>query len=298
MDEETAVVEVKEIPIGEVPFKEFKAARAKGEETVKQEVVVEPKEPEETKEADSDEDKPKHKGGFQKRIDRLIKHQATLEEQLAAAKKANEEYQAKLGGKTETKESVEGEPKREDFQSDIEYFRALTRWEYKQARAEEKAEEEQKAQMEKQKQVISTYNKRAIEAQSRYDDFLEVVGKNEEPIPAEVGRAIVEDMENGPDVAYFLGKHPEICKEMMEAPKSKAEAMAWKISETIAGENKKQDEKQEEPEEKQAAETVKQKSKAPTPITPVSGGTTRSTIPLDKADFQAYKKLRSQGRVQ
>jgi hypothetical protein len=38
-------------------------------------------------------------------------------------------------------------------------------------------------------------------------------------------------------------------------------------------------------------------SKAPSPIKPVNGGSTRSHVPLDELDMPAFKKARAAGRV-
>ena len=55
-------------------------------------------------------------------------------------------------------------------------------------------------------------------------------------------------------------------------------------------------EEEEETEEKEEVAPPKPKSKAPAPIKPISGGKTQSTVPLDKTDYQTYKKLVAQGR--
>ena len=159
----------------------------------------------------------------------------------------------------------------------------------------EREAEEQKAAADERKGRISEYNKKAVEAQARYDDFSEVVAKNDEPIPANVGEAIIFDLENGPDVAYYLGKNTDVCKELMEMSPSQAMARIWEISKELGAEESEEDDK---PQEKAAAEEEKPKRKAPVPIRPVAGGTTRAAIPLDKTNFADYKKLRAQGRVQ
>lgn len=296
MSEETPVTQ--EVSIGTVDMKAFKAARAEGKETVAQPVekpaIVEPEDPAE--EVKGEEEKPKGKGGFQKRIDRLIKQTATLEEQLETTKK---ELAARAPTKAEEKTApVDGEPQRESFASENEYIRALTRWEVKQEMKAEREAEEKQAIVAQQKESIASYNKRAIEASSRYDDWQEVMAQDTS-LPSIVGDAIVHTIKNGPDVAYYLGKHPEVCQEMLGVHPLEAVAMAVKISEKLL-----KDEPEEEPvedeetEEKELVAVEKTKSKAPAPIRPVSGGTTKSTVPLDKSDFQAYKKLRANGRVQ
>ena len=294
MAEEAAAVQT--VSIDSVPMAEFKKARAAGESVVPSTstTIKEPEEKElkeESTEETTDEQKPKVvKGGFQKRIDRLIKHTATLEEENTKLKEQLAKGTKDEGKTEEGAPAANGEPDRAKYATDVDYMRALVRWEFKQ----EQEQEQLKAQQEQQKELTTSYNRRAIEAQARHEDWQEVVAKNEEPIPSVVGKAIFEEMENGPEVAYHLGKNPDICKELMEATPSKAIAMAWKISEDLAGDNKKEDE---ESDEKNAVEEEKPAKKVFTPIRPISGGTTKSSIPLDKASMADYKKARRAGRL-
>jgi hypothetical protein len=302
MAEET---EVKQIPIGELPMKEFKAARAEGVLTVPEKpapaVEADAEETDEsTKETveskDGEAEKPKSKGGFQKRIDRLIKHTATLEEQLAAAKK---ELEAKPSVKAEEKPAVktDAEPQRENFDSEVAYVKALTRWEVKQELKEQRETEAREEQAAKEKEVLARYDAKAIEAQARYDDWKEVMSQDI-PIPSIVGDAIVHTIKNGPDVAYYLGKHPEVIQEMLAAHPLEAVAMAVKISEKLSGDKgNKSDEKADDEEEQVSTEPEKPARKAPAPIKPDVGGTTRSSVPLEKMSFRDYKKAREAGRV-
>jgi len=298
MAEETATVETKEVPLAESTMAEFKKARNDGKEVATRETITE-KEPEKQ----ATEEKPKAKGGFQARIDRLIKQQAETERQLTEERRQREELQAKVSGKDvpKTEQKADAEPKREDFQTEVEYVRALTSWEVKQNMKAAKEAEEKEATAAANKEAIQSYNKRAIEAQSKYEDWKEVMAQDI-AIPTIVGDAIIHTIKNGPDVAYFLGTHPEICEEMVSVHPLEAVAMAVKISERLEAEAGKETEEseettEEEPEAK-ATEEEKPARKAPAPIKPVSSGTSRSTIPLAKVDYQTYKKLRAQGRVQ
>lgn len=303
MPEETQVVETNEIPIGEASMADYKKARAEGKETVPQKAaasvtVEEP--PEKTiEETKTEDEKPKGKGGFQKRIDRLIKHSATLEEQLAKAMRELEARSATKPAEVKEAPKVDGEPQREDFATEVEYVRALTRWEVKQELKAEREAEEAEARKEAEKEAVSAYNRAAIEAQSRYGDWKDVMSQDT-PLPSIVGDAIIHTIKNGPDVAYYLGKHPEVCQEMLDVHPLEAVAMAVKISEKLASENGKEDEEEENEEEAKALEVEQEKPPAKkfAPIKPVSGGTTKASVPLAKTDYQTYKKLRAAGRVQ
>jgi hypothetical protein len=301
-------VEVKEIPLDQASMADYKKARAEGKEVIEKQTAVadDVEEVVDDKEAtakDGEQEEQKKKGGgFQKRIERLSKSVSTLEEQLAAEKKRSQELEARTNGKVEEKVApkADAEPKREDFNTEVEYVKAITRWEVKQELKEQREEEERGAAAARQKESIDNYNKSAIEASSRYDDWKEVMAQDT-PLPSIVGDAIVHTIKNGPDVAYYLGKHPEICEEMLNVHPLEAVAMAVKISEQLASEKgdagDKSDEKAEDDlESKEAKE--KPATKAPAPIRPVGNGSNKTSLPLDRLSMREYKKARESGRVQ
>jgi len=87
-----------QVPLGELSQSDYKIARAAGAtETIPKTELEDAKPPEVTGKEEMKEYKAKRdeqqshkpKGGFQKRIDRLVKHVATLEEQLASARNGN-----------------------------------------------------------------------------------------------------------------------------------------------------------------------------------------------------------------
>ena len=289
MSEETQVtVETEEIPLAEASMAEFKKARADGKETATRETVVEEKPPVEAK--------PKIKGGFQARIDRLIKQTASLEEAKTAAEKRAAEAEAKLNGNGNGKTAgATDEPQRDSFQTEAEYVRALTRWEVKQEIKAEREAQERQAVESQIKEARSKYNAKMIAIQAENEEYKELL-EQDIKIPSSIEGPITLEMENGPEVAIFLAQNPEICQELLEMTSSRAIAEVWKISEKLEAAADK--EGSEEEEEVASAEPEKPTRKAPAPIKPISSGTSRSTIPLDSADFSTYKKLRAQGRVQ
>lgn len=295
--EETAVQapETTEIPLDQVTdMREFKKARAEGKDSVTVEVE---KPAEETKE-EVKEEKPKHKGGWQARIDRLIKQTSALEQEKADLAKKVADYEAKTVTKTE--QPKDGEPVRKDFADDAAYWRALVRWEAAQV-IETKAKDQMDKQAKEEKTAADrAYNEKMIELQASNEEYVELM-KQDIKIPAAIESPIKYEMENGPAVALYLAQHPELCEKMVAAPPSKAIAMAWDVSRKLAGEKISLDEEEEpevteeEPEEEEKPEP-KLRTKAPAPIRPVSSGKTQSTVPLGKASFQDYKKLRAAGR--
>lgn len=275
-------VEVKEVSIGELSSSEFKEARKNGLETV-------PKPEAKAEEHEEQAEKPKPKGGFQARIDRLIKQNATLEAQLEAVRKT-------APAKEEAAPEVKGRPKQSDFTNNDEYIEALVDWTAEQKIAKAKHDDARAAEAAQQKETFDAYNRGVAAAKSVHEDFAEVVGQDL-TIPIGVQLAIIEMKEQGPEVAYFLGSNPELCDELMKMSPMKAIAEAWKISEKL---NESEAEEEEETEEKPAAKAkVEEKParKAPEPIKPVGNGKTRSAVPLNEMSMADFKKARAAGRI-
>jgi hypothetical protein len=270
-------VALKEIPIDEIPLADYKKARAEGKTTVPEKVVA-------VEEETIDTEKPKLKGGFQKRIDRLIKQVSALEEERETLRSKVPKEEAKAAP------AVQGEPKREDFQTEIEYVRAITRWEVKEELRLAREEEEKAEEAGKQKKIAATYNEKVVEAKSRYDDWEETVNQEGINIPQGVGMAILR-MPNGPDVAYEIGKNTELREELLGMDPLEAIGRAWELSKEMLGAAK-ADEEEEDVEETQP----KPEKKTAPPIRPVTGGTTRSSVALDKMSLKDYKKARAAGR--
>src|SRR4029077_2452169 len=129
-NENEVTVETEEVPLAESTMAEYKKARADGKETATREAPAESR----AAEGKVEEEKPRIRGGFQAKIDRLIKQQASLEEAKTAAEKRANELEQKLNGNGAAKDQTDpnAEPVREKFQTEAEYIRALTRWEVRQ----------------------------------------------------------------------------------------------------------------------------------------------------------------------
>lgn len=110
------------------------------------------------------------------------------------------------------------EPKREEFASDADYFRALVKHEAAQLREAEKAEEarakaeqEAAAQAEKLQEIA---NEVVTKGQQTYQDFDAVINNglgpilaSDEPV-AQLFRQALLKAKSGHDVAYYLGNNP------------------------------------------------------------------------------------------
>src|SRR5690348_798166 len=285
---------------------EYRKARAEGKTSVEVEAPVkeaeedkeEPAAKEEAEAKAKAEEKPKSKGGFQTRIDKLVKESASHQAELAEARKVLAERERKIAelesgkGKAEPEKKADAKPKMEDFKDLDEYIAAMVKYgtEQELKSREENAKKQEEA--EKQQAIERAFSERQIEARTRYEDYDKVLAGSHN-VPPIVFAGIIE-MENGPDVAYFLAKNADICEELFDMTPIQAVREVSKIADKLAAESS--DEK-EETEETEAEEKPKLQSKAPAPIKPV-GGATKSRVPLDQiTSMKAYRDARRAGRT-
>jgi hypothetical protein len=322
-----AEVETKELAIDseEVSMQEYKKARAEGVTTIEKPVEKPAEESDEKPEEKPDsgeqpKEKPKARGGVEKRIDNLVKR-------LAAAEKALEE--AKNGKASEQTESPE--PKTDESESSQEEF-PLGQWITKEGRFKsltmqqwfalpgnsEKTEAEyldsrdearetykeklaeQNEEVARQKRIEENYEKRVKEAKAKYEDWDEIYDNVKDVRIPDIAYKFIQLRKNGPDISYYLAKHPEVYEQMNELNRDvnnqedQAEILdivsriSHKLSEEKPGTSE-----EDQPEEK----PVKIVSRSAPPIKPVSGGNTKSSVPLDQMSMTDYRKHRAAGRI-
>ena len=144
-------------------------------------------------------------------------------------------------------------------------------------------------QQRKSNDVLTTYNERVDEFKAAHEDWGEVVGQNID-IPQGVQLAILE-MDNGPEVAYFLGLHPQVCKDLNAMSQPRAIVEIAKISARLEGPAEKQKNENQRG-QNSGPDKVAVTSRAPAPIKPLSGHSTKSTVSLDQLDYAEYRKVR------
>lgn len=120
------------------------------------------------------------------------------------------------------------EPKPEDFTSDVEYFRAMVRFEAKQIRESEKAEEAQaKAEneaREQAQQMQRTADEVVTKGQAAFTDFDVVINSGLGPILAQetpqgqLFRQALLTGDRAHEVAYYLAKNPDEAQRVYALP--------------------------------------------------------------------------------
>lgn len=293
--------EVKEVSIDTLPMSEFIKARTEGKTAIPAESAAKPAAQEQDKEvpeaqetsaetgSESETERPrekaKPKGGFQQRIDKLTKRNRTIEDENATLKRELESLR-----KPQTEQRTQqvqkdpnAEPKREDFASEIDFVRAMTRWEVRQENERSRQAESQRQQEETTKQVFDSHYKRVSEARGRIEDFDEVIEDSGIEISKEAAMAIYE-CENSADVMYHLAKNPEDAETLKQLSPIRQIAAIGHISASLGS-------------EKPSRAPKKLESTAPAPITPVGGASSKSSVPLDQSDIHSYMKARQAGRM-
>ena len=164
---------------------------------------------------------------------------------------------------------IEQEPKRENFRDDDAYLEARL-----EQLAERKATEKI-TQLEKQREQDKSAEKfleRVDKVSDKYPDFQEVTGNPALHISTEMAE-FISDSDLGPDVAYYLGKHPNEAAKIAQMSPIKIARELTRIEAEVS-----------------VKPTVKT-SNAPAPITPIGSRGSAQTS-LDRMDFAEYKKTR------
>ena len=259
---------------------------------------VESKEPEVKAPEPEPEEKPAK--NLSKKFDKLYREKKELEERLAAVE-ARQNGQPKEEAKPQPEIPVEVAAKFDTFDSWSEkqlatgkpasiddFLEARDAW--KDARRAQ--QEEKQAIQEMQQEVANAYQQKVEAFKAGVDDWDEVVGQ-EIDLPAGVGPAILE-LENGPEVAYYLGKHPEAARKLSQLSPFLAVAEVGRIAARL---------EKAEPAAQETNNTAVRSpdrqptvSKAPAPIAPLKGGGLRPTKDLSSPDisYEEYRKIRDE----
>lgn len=169
--------------------------------------------------AQPQEDKPKFKGGFQKRIDELTRRSYDAERRAQQLEQQLRQVQTSPPPQAQDKPA----PKITDFQDIDSYNLAVATWAKDQAiealRAESRQASQRTAQEQSQRQqqiavqtAVETFNAREIDTAAKHADYYEVANS---PLMVQIRDArpdiasAVIDSEHGPEMVYFLGKNPQ-----------------------------------------------------------------------------------------
>lgn len=242
-------------------------------------------------EDDEEEERPvvRKPSKFQRRIgkitSRLEQENKELRDRLAAIEKGEK--------KDDKKVDENPRPKRADFDTDEKYEDALLAWGTEKALAEKSTKDAQRSQQEYATQIEKDYKERLAAFKETVEDADEVLNQDI-PVDPAVQWAMKEEA-NGPEMAYYLGRHPEYAKKLYEMSPHSAVKEVGRLSDRLL---------------KAASgspapgsgrgDSTKTKPRVPAPVRPVNTSATASTLTSADAakarNYKAFKVAQRAGR--
>ena len=227
-------------------------------------------EPEKAKEVETPDERPKGKSNYERRLDRAYRREAEAKARAEFAERRAQELEAKFNAP----KPVDGEPKLEQFSDIEEYAKAKADWKAQEALKEHEAKRQQESVRSEQQKVLQEWEEKVADAAEKYDDFDQVVGKF---VPNSHWGFAMAEADNGADIAYFLSKHPKELQRITALPPRSQIREIGKLEAKLSA----------------TPAAPKQPSKAPAPITPVSGTAQPENTIRDGMSFEEFKKLRN-----
>ena len=251
------------------------------------------------------------KSAAQRRFDALTREINQLKNQLAsrpqaAEAKAEPQPQPEVAEPAlparPTQNDVDPQTGQPKFATYEEYEEALLDWKLDIRQAKEAEKARQEAEAKRVQEIEEAYSSQVDAAKAKYEDFEQALSGN---IPMWDGVIVaIKQLENGAEVAYYLGKNRDIAKKLMEMTPVRAIAEVGKIAASLGErladtpdtgeENEAIEEDEEQPVHKADPPPRQAVSAAPRPIKPVGGSATKSSVPLDELPYAEYRKLRDQ----
>lgn len=278
--------EIKSAPVESTEQKEITASEA--EKTDENEVTEDLKDDSDDESddlQDSENEKPKKKGGFQRRIDKLNARNTAAQEEInywkqQALKGASEPVKNEVESPKSV--SVEGKPSPDSFDTHAEYVEALTDWKIEQ-REKSAKETEQKNQIKTEREkILNAYSERVKSFSEKNEDFNEVLKSVDDIRPSATLEEIILTSDNGPALAYEIAKNRDEFKRICALSPLAAARELGKIEAKLASQSS---------EPKQEINKI---TKAPQPIVPVGskGGSPVKKIDDPNLSQREYEALR------
>ncbi|HLJ26565.1 MAG TPA: hypothetical protein VKY85_07630 [Candidatus Angelobacter sp.] len=274
------------------------------------------------------------KSGVQKRIDTLTRRIHEQQEEMDALRAQVEKTGKGAGdgtGEGTQPRTAAATPDPEPQLADAKYRGSATAYEdwirdhnlwaarkvfHDETAKQSKTQEDQAAQQ-RTAEVRRVYDTAAKAAEEKYPDFRDVVGSSA-TIPMIAQVAIIEAGDIGPEIAYYLGKHPEVIQELAELVEVSPMRVVTRIGQIEAALQLEKPSAGDTANGKSATRTSTgsqtrtaagngsqtrtttpppkkpTQTSAPAPITPVGGSSTKTTVPMDELPYRDYKRLRDQ----
>lgn len=226
--------------------------------------------------------KPKEEGketkpsSLQKRFNKLAEDKRILREK-------NAYLEGVAYGRQQVPQNVPSEPqpapkpKVDDFEDEGDFIEALTDWKVEQKSVEirstfkaETAQTSQQASIDESKQ---RYNEKVEEVSAKHEDFRETLESL--PIISQVAVDAITVAENGPEIAYYLGKNHTEANKIARMSPMQAVIAIGRIDGKLS--------------QQSPTKTI---TKAPIPINPLGGGREATKTPPEKMSTADYIAMR------
>lgn len=206
---------------------------------------------------------------FDRKIDRLHRRAAEAEARAALFEKQLTEVRQQQAPPVDP-----AAPRLDQFDDVEKYAASKAKYESEKTLREHTTKQQSNAQKQQQALLVEDWEAKAERAAGKYDDFDEIVGELK-PVNA-LTMAIME-AENAEDVAYYLGKNLKEAQRIAALPPVSQIREIGKIEAKLLA----------------APPKPKSPSKAPAPITPLTGATpVASDVPSETDDYPTWFKKR------
>ncbi|MGE5621429.1 MAG: hypothetical protein ACM3VY_00230 [Candidatus Bathyarchaeota archaeon] len=185
------------------------------------------------------------------------------------------------------------EPVPEQFNDLKDYAKALAEWtadrKVKEALADQRNQEAQQQAQKQQQDTAKAWSDRQESVRNELPDYDEVLVASDIALPGHVMQAIVES-DVGPKIAYHLAKNPAEAEKLLAMTPTAALKEIGRIEGRLSASATSSTTAQ------PAASKPVETSKAPAPISPVSGSSSAEVKDPEKMSFEEWKEYRQKQR--
>ena len=246
------------------------AAATTGENTGEQATPTKP----EGEKPDTEKDDPEKRGTrrFERRIQKAYREAAEQKARADFIEKRLQELESRSKGVATSDPSA---PTLEQHGFDPEkYAEARATHEKNKAIREYQSKQAQESQQQALARVSASWEEKVTKAEDKYEDFDEKVGKLDPRNPV---IASMMESELGADIAYYLGSHPEEAKKILSSAPLSAIREIGRLEAKLSS----------------TPEKPKAPSKAPAPVTPLTGTSpVSSSEPSETDDMRDWIRKR------
>lgn len=235
---------------------------------------------------DNQEEKPRPKNGFKKRVDRERRKVAERDQRIAALEAELAKRNSSQDATASVQTNSDQEPNPDNFDTVADYNKAVIKWELKQERLEREKQEKVSKEKTYHDELKSKYEDRRKEFVKTVNDFEDVVADFADKYgDFKASPAIVEALlssEFGPEIFYQVVKDHGEYERLSQMPDVAIIRELGKIEARLALAKESQ------------SSTKPKMSKAPAPVSKLSGGTVSTTKSLSDPDisFAEYEQIR------